>query len=167
MALAQLGKVDRITGAMRTAKWRIRDALAGIDGLGFRNVIDPKGDSGPFMLTVYRDSDTCQRFIKALQAEGVRGPEGSLACIPMSEWGLHWYFNNPSLILKRSLSPDGFPWTHPANAFAADYTYGAGTLPYCEDMAGRAGLLTIASCLTDADIDDIIAAFHKVARVVL
>ena len=167
MALAQLGKVDRITAAMRGAKWRIRDALAGIEGLGFRNIIDRAGDSGPFLLTVYRDGDTCQRFTKALQAEGVRGPEGSLACIPMSEWGLHWYFNNPSLIHKRSLSPDGFPWTHPANAFAAGHEYGPGTLPYCDDMAERAGLLTVASCLTEKDVDDIIAAFHKVARVIL
>ena len=85
----------------------------------------------------------------------------------MSEWGLHWYFNNPSLIHKRSLSPDGFPWTHPANAFAAGHEYGPGTLPYCDDMAERAGLLTVASCLTEKDVDDIIAAFHKVARVIL
>jgi dTDP-4-amino-4,6-dideoxygalactose transaminase len=167
MALAQLGKVDRITGAMRTAKWRIRDALADIDGLGFRNVIDRDGDSGPFLLTVYPDGDTCRRFTKALQAEGLRGPEGSLACIPMSEWGLHWYFNNLSLINKRSLSPDGFPWTHPANAFAKNYDYAKGALPYCDDMADRAALLTIASVLTDRDVDDIVAAFHKVARVIL
>jgi hypothetical protein len=34
-------------------------------------------------------------------------------------------------------------------------------------MSERAGLLAIASTLTDADIDDVITAFHKVARALL
>lgn len=167
MALAQLGKLDRITGAMRGAKWQIREALSDIPGLGFRHVVDPAGDSGPFLITTYPDRDTCRRFTAALRAEGIQGPDGSLACIPMSEWGLHWYFNNPSLVEKRSLSPDGFPWSHPANSFATGIDYRRGLLPTCDDLSDRAALLTIASCLTDSDVDDIIAAFRKVARVVL
>ncbi len=167
MALAQLGKLDRITGAMREAKWRIRDALSDIDGLGFRNIVDPAGDSGPFLITTYPDAETCKRFVEALRAEGIQGPEGSLACLTMAEWGLHWYFNNASLVEKRSLSTDGFPWTHPANAFARDIDYRRGLLPRCDEMSERAALLTVASCLTDEDVGDIIAAFRKVARVVL
>lgn len=31
-----------------------------------------------------------RRFVDALKAEGIRGPEGSLACLTMREWGLHW-----------------------------------------------------------------------------
>ena len=167
MALAQLGKVDRITGAMRDAKWRIREALSDIEGLGFRHIVDPAGDSGPFLITTYRDGDTARRFTEALRAEGIRGPEGSLSCISMSEWGLHWYFNNASLVEKRSLSAEGFPWTHPANAFAADIKYHRGLLPICDEMSERAALLTIASCLTDKDVDDIVTAFRKVARAIL
>lgn len=167
MALAQLGKLEKITGAMRGAKWRIREALADIPSLGFRHIVDPAGDSGPFMITTYPDKETCHRFTAALRAEGIQGQEGSLACIPMSEWGLHWYYNNASLVEKRSLSTEGFPWSHPANAFAADIDYHRGLLPMCDEMSDRAAILTIASCLTDADVDDIIAAFRKVARVVL
>lgn len=167
MALAQLGKLDRITGAMRSAKWRIREGISDIDGLGFRHIVDPAGDSGPFLITVYPDSETCQRFTDALVAEGIRGPDGSLANVAMSGWGLHWYFNVPSLVEKRSSSADGFPWSHPANAFAAEMNYARGLLPNCDDMSERAAILSIASCLTEQDVDDIIAAFHKVARVVL
>lgn len=167
MALAQLGKVDRITGAMRRAKWRIRSALESVAGLDFRHIVDPEGDSGPFLITIYKDRETCQRFTAALRAEGIKGPEGSLSCIPMSEWGLHWYFNNPSLVEKRALSPDGFPWTHPANDFSDEIDYGRGLLPRCDEMSDRAALLTIASCLTDADVEDIIVAFRKVARALL
>jgi 8-amino-3,8-dideoxy-alpha-D-manno-octulosonate transaminase len=167
MALAQLGKVDQITGAMRSAKWDIRKALGEIDGLGFRNIIDPAGDSGPFLLTTYPDAETCERFTAAVRAEGIEGPPGSLTCVPMSGWGLHWYFNNPSLVQKRSFSEQGFPWTHPANAFATEIDYRRGLLPVCDEMSDRAALLSIASCLTGGDVDDIVAAFRKVASVVL
>jgi dTDP-4-amino-4,6-dideoxygalactose transaminase len=167
MLLAQMRKVDKITAAMRTSKWKIRKAIEGIKGLSFRNIPDPEGDSGPFLITVYDDFDTCQRFTAALQAEGIKGPPGSLTCIPMTQWGLHWYFNNPSLVKKRSITKDGFPWTHPANDFARDYSYDKGTLPVCDDLSNRSALLSISSILTDKDVEDIVTAFHKVAAVVL
>jgi 8-amino-3,8-dideoxy-alpha-D-manno-octulosonate transaminase len=163
MALAQLRKLKDITAAMREAKWKIRSALTDLKGLTFRRIIDPQGDSGPCLIFTFDDSRTCTHFMEALKAEGLKGPLGSLACLSMEEWGLHWYFNNPSLVHKRSISRDGFPWTHPANAFGCEYDYSRGALPCCDDLASRSGLLTIASCLTDDDVDDIIAAFRKVA----
>jgi 8-amino-3,8-dideoxy-alpha-D-manno-octulosonate transaminase len=163
MALAQSRKLAKITSAMRQAKWRIRAALEEIPQIKFRNVIDPDGDSGPFLIMSFEDEDICARFMAAVRAEGIHGPEGSLSCLPMREWGLHWYFNIPSLTRKRSNSRDGFPWTHPANSFASQIDYGRGQLPVCDDMHGRAGLLSIASTLTDDDVDDIILAFRKVA----
>jgi dTDP-4-amino-4,6-dideoxygalactose transaminase len=167
MALAQFRKLDKITQSMRTAKWKIREQLSDIKGLGFREIPDPKGDSGPFLLTTYADQETRDRFIDALRAEGIRRPEGSLSCIKMSEWGMHWYFNNPSLVKKRLLSNDGFPWTHPANAFSKEMSYERGLLPGCDRRHDCGALMTVASCLTDKDIDDIVTAYRKVARVVL
>ncbi|MEP3046331.1 MAG: DegT/DnrJ/EryC1/StrS family aminotransferase [Roseibium sp.] len=163
MALAQSRKLSKITGAMRRAKWRIREALSDIPELKLRHVIDPKGDSGPFMILTFDDEDMCTRFMAALHAEGIHGPEGSLGCLPMRDWGLHWYFNIPSLTEKRSNSRDGFPWTHPDNNFASGINYHRGLLPVCDDLHDRSGLLSIASNLTDADIEDIILAFRKVA----
>lgn len=167
MALGQLGKLDTITGNMRAAKWRIREAIADLPGLGFREIADPAGDTGPFLITIYPTAELCQRFTAALQAEGVRGHPGSLACIPMRQWGMHWYFNVPSLVHKRSLSRDGFPWSHPANAFAAEYRYTRGTLPVCDDMESRAALLTISPMLSERDTDEIVAAFRKVGAALL
>jgi 8-amino-3,8-dideoxy-alpha-D-manno-octulosonate transaminase len=167
MALAQFRKLDRITGAMRQAKWAIRRQIEGIPGLGFRTILDPEGDSGPFLITTYPDAETCRRFTAALRAEGIKGPEGSLACITMEEWGLHWYFNVPSLVHKRPAAGGGYPWTHPANAFHEQISYSRGALPVCDEMEQRAALLAIASVLTPADVDDIVAAFRKVAATVL
>lgn len=167
LALGQLRKLPRITAAMRSAKWRIREALAGIDELGFRHVPDPAGDTGPFLITTYADAGRCEAMVEALRAEGIRGPEGSLACLTMREWGLHWYFNIPSLVERRSNDRSGMPWSHPANAFAAAYDYHRGALPKTDDLHDRSALLSIASCLSDRDVDDIIRAFRKVAPVVL
>lgn len=167
MCLAQMRKLPQITGNMRSSKWRIRNALADIPGLGFRTVPDPSGDTGPFMLMTLKDEATARRFVDALRAEGIAGPAGSLACLAMREWGMHWYSNIPSLVNKRSDSRDGFPWTHPSNAFGQSYSYAAGALPNCDDLHARGALLTIASTLTPEDEDDIIAAVRKVARVVL
>lgn len=167
MVLAQFRKLDAITGAMRKAKWSIREQLADVKGLGFRDVPDPSGDSGPFMLTLYPSRELRDRFIDALRAEGIRGPAGSLACIKMSDWGMHWYFNNPSLVRKRSLSADGFPWSHPSNDFAREISYERGLLPGCDDRHDRGALMTVASCLTERDVDDIVTAYRKVAQVLL
>ncbi len=164
MALAQMRKVGMITERMRAAKWKIREAIKDIPGIALREIADPAGDTGPVLITIYPTADACQRFVDALKAEGVRGHEGSLTCITMREWGMHWYFNIPSLVKKRSNARDGFPWTHPANAFAAGYTYDKGSLPQCDSLSDRSALLTVASVLTDKDVDDIIAAFWKVGN---
>jgi dTDP-4-amino-4,6-dideoxygalactose transaminase len=164
MALAQMRKVRTITGKMREAKWKIREAIKDIPGIVLREVDDPAGDTGPVLITVYPTADACQRFVDAIRAEGIRGPEGSLTCITMREWGMHWYFNVPSLVKKRSNAHDGFPWTHPSNAFAAGYSYERGALPVCDDLSNRAALVTVSSVLTDKDIEDIIAAFRKVGN---
>ena len=167
VALAQFRKLPAIVATMRQTKWSIRRSLAGIQGLQFREIPDPEGDTGPFLITIYPDAATCRAFTEALRAEGLRGPDGSLACALLEEWGLHWHFNNLSLVHRRSMSADGWPWTHPANAFAAAYDYARGSLPVCDDLARRFALLTVASCLKPQDVQDIIAAFHKVAARVL
>ncbi|WP_255324654.1 DegT/DnrJ/EryC1/StrS family aminotransferase [Thiorhodovibrio frisius] len=167
MALAQTRKLDQITAAMRTAKWRIRERLAAIPGIDLRNVLDPSGDSGPFMLMRFQTGALAQQIVEAVRAEGVRGPEGSLACLTLKDWGLHWYFNVQSLVHKRSIADSGFPWSHPDNAFHAQIDYSRGTLPVCDHYHDRGALLTVASRLSDQDIDDIASAFEKVCGVLL
>lgn len=167
LALGQLRKLPKIVSAMRTAKWRLREALADIPGLGLRTIVCPQGDTGPFLIAVLRDEDTARRFADALHAEGISGPQGKRLCVPMRDWGLHWYSNIPSLVRRTSNSRDGFPWNHPLNAFAANYTYGAGTLTSCDDMQARGVVLSIGSTLTEQDVDDMIRAVRKVSHLVL
>lgn len=167
MALAQLRKLPGVVTGMRDAKWRIRRSLDDIAGLSFREIVDPSGDSGLNLICVLPDADLCGRFVEALRAEGIVGPMGSDAVVTMAEWGLHWYANIPSLVHKRSNARDGLPWTHPANTFAADYSYELGTLPSCDDFQRRAAILSTACATTSQQVADVTAAFSKVARALL
>jgi dTDP-4-amino-4,6-dideoxygalactose transaminase len=158
---AQLKKLDKITAAMRTAKYALREKLAAIPGLAFRRVLDPKGDSGPFLLLIWKDRGTCLRMVERTRAAGVLTGSLGINNIPMTEWGLHIYYNNVSLVEKRSLSAAGRPWTDPLNAFAADYEYKKGTLPVLDDLIDRSSLLSIPPVLSRKAINTIAAEFIR------
>jgi 8-amino-3,8-dideoxy-alpha-D-manno-octulosonate transaminase len=163
LAYAQISKLSDINEAMRRAKWKIRRELEKLPGLGLRRIMDPAGDTGAFLIHWFNSPELCGKFIEAVKAEGIRGEGYGKPCIAMTEWGLHWYFNNKSLVHRKSLHENGWPWTLPHNDFARAYTYGRGTLPRCDDYESRSALLKIPSCLTDEDINDIIEAYQKVA----
>jgi len=160
----QLKKLDTITGAMRKAKYSLRSKLEGIPGLAFRRIIDPNGDTGPFLLMIWKDRDTCLRVVEKTRAAGVQTGSLGLNNLPMTDWGLHIYYNNPSLVEKRSLSVAGRPWTDPLNAFAANYEYKKGTLPVLDDLIERSSLLSIPPTLSPEAIGTIDAEFKRAVR---
>ena len=164
LALAQTERLADINAAMRQAKWRIRRELEGLPGIAWRRIPDPEGDTGAFMITTYQSPGICKSFTEALRAEGMVGRGYAKPCITMEEWGLHWYFNNKSLVNKRSLHESGWPWSMPENSFSSSYGYGRGTLPVSDDLAARSALFKVPSCLSQDDVDDIVLAFKKVAH---
>lgn len=159
----QLQKLPRITGAMRSAKNRIKVALA--DTLTFGHVSDPEGDAGSFLLTVLPTREQSLRFTEALRAEGIVAAKGGMYPIHMDQWGLHLYYNVPSLVNKRGVGRVS-PWAMAENAGSAGVRYAKGTCPTLDDLFSRTMLMCIASNLEEDDIQDIIRAFKKVAAVV-
>lgn len=165
--LAQFNKLDQIVKHMHRSKYTIKKELETIPGLSFRTIVDTEGDSSSFLIFALPNSAMCDEFIAAMKAEGIKGRGYGKPLISMKEWGLHWYFNNKSLVNKKSLTPSGWPWTLQENAFAKEYHYDKGTLPACDDYWARAGLLKVPSNLEDGDVEDIIRAFKKVASHVI
>ncbi len=161
--LAQERKLDTITAAMRRANHHLYAGLAGIAGVRPRRVLDPEGDSGPFALLIWPDADTCEKMVAATRAAGVvTGPDGGNN-IMMTDWGLHLYYNNASLVNRRGTNSAGRPWTDPANAFAADYTYGKGTLRQADDLFSRSSLLSVPPVLSAETCDRVVAIFRQAA----
>ncbi len=157
----QLRKLPRITGAMRKSKYRIRRALESFPAVQLRRIQDVEGDTGCFLLTTYKSAPTARKVNSALRAEGiVTWPQG-ISNVVMTDWGLHLYYNNVSLVKKTSVDKSGFPWKLTENA-GLEHSYEKGTCPAADSLFERTILIPIPSCLTGKDEDDIIRAFEKV-----
>jgi dTDP-4-amino-4,6-dideoxygalactose transaminase len=157
----QLKKLPRIIKAMHRSKYRIRQALEKFPDVTLRKIVDPAGDTGCFLITTYPNTEMARRINHALRAEGiVTSPQG-VSNVVMTDWGLHVYSNNVSLVNHASVDGRGFPWTLAENA-GLGREYRKGTCPVADSLFERSILIAIPSCLTKRDEDDIIRAFDKV-----
>ena len=158
----QLEKLPNTIAAMRRSKYRIRAVLERFpEKVALRRIQDPNGDTGCFLITTYRNAETARNVNTALRAEGiVTWPQG-VSNVVMTDWGLHLYYNNVSLVEKGSVDPTGFPWSLAENAGLAR-NYAKGACPVADSLFERSIVLPIPSCLTEKDEDDIITAFRKV-----
>ena len=157
----QLKKMPTIVERMRTSKYRIRRALEELSGVELRRIVDPEGDTGAFLITTYKNAATAQKVNQALRAEGITTYPQGLSNIQMTDWGLHLYYNIVSLVAHRSIDDGGFPWNLSENA-NSEKSYQKGTCPRADDLFARSIIMSIPSCLTSQDEDDIIQAFRKV-----
>jgi len=158
---AQLGKIEQIVATLRRNKYALRERLPAITGFKLRRVLDPAGDSGPFEIVSWPSREMCLRIVEATNRMGIRSGPSGLNNVPMTQWGLHIYYNNASLVGKRSLNAAGRPWTDPLNAFAAEYSYAKGTLPVLDDLVDRSSILCIPPGLTEQHIEHIGSAFAE------
>jgi dTDP-4-amino-4,6-dideoxygalactose transaminase len=63
--------------------------------------------------------------------------------------------------MKRSIDKAGFPWTLAENR-GSEMRYDKGACPQADSLFERSIIMSIPSCLTTKDEDDIIHAFEKV-----
>jgi dTDP-4-amino-4,6-dideoxygalactose transaminase len=157
----QLRKLPRIIAAMHDSKYRIREALAGFPQLQLRKIVDPQGDTGCFLISTFATPETAVRVNQALRAEGIVTSSQGINDIVMTNWGLHIYFNIPSLVNKTSVDRKGSPWKLEENQGSIP-RYDKGTCPVADRLFERSILLAIPSCLTVGDEQDIVQAFRKV-----
>lgn len=157
----QLRKLPRVVEAMRRSKYRIREAIGRFSSVSLRTIQDPAGDTGCFLITTYQDHATAQKARNALLAEGIRTSPQGVSNIVMTEWGLHLYYNNLSLLKRASVDGRGFPWNLAENS-GSSTNYEKGACPTADSLFERSVLLAIPSCLKAEDEDDIIQAFEKV-----
>jgi dTDP-4-amino-4,6-dideoxygalactose transaminase len=157
----QLSKLPRIIDHMRDSKYRIRAALENFPQLTLRRILDPQGESGSFLICTLQDAEAAKTVSEALRAEGIATSPQGVTNILMSDWGLHIYYNIPSLVRRTSVDRSGFPWDLVENKDSRT-SYVRGVCPNADDLFDRSILLAIPSCLTHDDESDIIAAFKKV-----
>lgn len=154
----QLSKLPAITGAMRRSKYRIRAVLERLPGVRLRRVLDPAGDTGGFLITTYDDAQTAAEVQRGLLAEGIATWPQGISNVLMTDFGLHLYYNNVSLVEQRGLA-----WKLSENrGLGRDASKGA--CPRADSLFERSIIIAVPSCLTREDEDDIIRAFERVLR---
>lgn len=157
----QLKKLPNIIARMRRSKYRIRHALQRYSELRLRRIVDFEGDTGCFLIVTFGDPETAKKINQALRTEGIVTSSQGINDVIMTDWGLHIYFNNVSLVNKTAVDKNGFPW-HLAENQDSRPNYAKGTCPAADSLFERSLLLAIPSCLAEQDEDDIIHAFDKV-----
>ena len=159
LGVVQLGKLRGIVRAMHKAKHAIRRGIEDLEGIRVRRILDEAGDTGTTVITVHESGEAARFFAEALAAEGV-------LCSRVAGEGKHLYSEMTNLVEKRSISADGYPWTHPANKQSKRYDYGQGALPVTDDLFERSVVAYLSSRLTERNVGDIIVAYRKVGRAV-
>jgi dTDP-4-amino-4,6-dideoxygalactose transaminase len=162
VALAQLGKLDRLVGRMRYLKSRIKDAIADAPGLEFRRLTDPEGDTAICLVMYLPNPATAGKFAEYLQAEGVEA--GTMYNEGVPDW--HIYAHWKHIMDKVTATPEGCPYTCPYYK-GPEPSYSPDQCPNTLAYLDRSLHLNIPPQMSDDDADMIAAAVNKVARAIL
>jgi dTDP-4-amino-4,6-dideoxygalactose transaminase len=157
----QLKKLATVIRNMHCSKYRIRRALEEYPEIRLRKVVDTDGDTGSFLLTTFAAPEIAQKVNCALRAEGIVTSAQGINNIVMTQWGLHIYYNIPSLVHKTSIDKRNSPWSLAENRDSRQ-EYRKGTCPVADSLFERTILLAIPSRLSEKDEEDILHAFRKV-----
>ena len=157
VALAQFRKLESvILPAQRKNKARIKEALAKIDQITFREIPDPEGDTGTFVTFFLPTAQKARAFNKSMAEAGA-------GAIYWYENYWHYYEQWEHLLEGKSLMRTGYPFKGESGQVRRSYPKDA--LPKTADILSRT--LSIAINIhMDQQIPKIISAIEKAAKVI-
>ena len=158
----QLKRLDGLIEKMRRNKARIKDAIKDIEGLRFRRLNDPTGDTGMALIFFLPTVEITKKFAKALKAEGIEASSIYNKGIP--DWHIyaHWGF----VMNKETATPEGCPYTCPYYE-GPEIKYSPDMCPKTLDWLGRSIHIDIPPQMKEEDCDMIAQGIRKVAEAYL
>ena len=156
IARAQLHKLSTLVASRQRAADRLRACLADLPGLQLPAVV-AQATHVYYVFGMTLDPERLGKprswIVDALRAEGVSALLQGYQCIHL----------NPLFRHRIAYGTEGFPWKGLARGDSS-VTYGPGLCPVAEDLHQRTflGLNLCAHPYTDAEIDQVVAAFRKV-----
>ena len=147
VASVQIKKLPQIVDHMRGSNNRIKTMLGGTPDLEFRRLNDADGDTGTFLVMMLADAEKAVAAVTKMKEFGLHN------VFRIADYGLHIYYNIPSLVGKTPLSPAGNPWALAENAQSV-YSYDKETLPQSDALFARYILVPIPSRLTSQQEED-------------
>jgi 8-amino-3,8-dideoxy-alpha-D-manno-octulosonate transaminase len=161
VALAQFGKLDRLVARMKRNKKRIKDQLAGLKGLEFREATDEAGDTAICLILFLPRAEQVEEFVKALHSEGLEA--GGIYNKGVPDW--HVYHHWKMLMEKMMPTKKGCPFNCPLCGPAPEYR--ESDCPNTRGWLARSVHMDIPPQLTERDCDQIAEGIRKVASVLL
>lgn len=154
VANVQIRKLQLIVNHMRESKHRIKRGLSGLSGLQMRRIHDSAGDTGPALILMFDDGQRASEVAADIKAGGIKN------VWHLPDYGLHVYYNIPSLVKKVPLSSAGNPWALRENA-GSQYDYKKGACPRSDALFERSVLVSIPSRLTQDQQDILVQTICK------
>jgi dTDP-4-amino-4,6-dideoxygalactose transaminase len=164
--IEQLHKLNGLLTAMRKNKEKIKRGISDIKGIEFREVPDPKGDTGICIIFLLQTARKALRFAEALRAENIDGPGYGTHVVYVPEkpdWHVYKYWN--PLLKKHTFTEEGCPYT--CSHYLGKIEYSEDMCPKTLDLLSRAVHLDVSPLLTEDDVESIIEGIHMVARRIL
>ncbi|MCX5879603.1 MAG: DegT/DnrJ/EryC1/StrS family aminotransferase [Deltaproteobacteria bacterium] len=157
VALAQFRKLESvILPAQRKNKARIKEALAKIDQIAFRNIPDPEGETATFLTFFLPTAQKTRAFSKAMAEAGA-------GAIYWHENYWHYYEQWEHLLEGKSLMRTGYPFKTESGQVRRSYAKDA--LPKTADILSRT--LSIAINIhMDQQIPKILSAIEKASKAI-
>jgi 8-amino-3,8-dideoxy-alpha-D-manno-octulosonate transaminase len=150
VGVAQVAKLDRILEIQRAHKAQLKDGLAEIHRLQFRDLPDPAGDSATFLSFLLPTEDHARQAAKSLGAAGVDG------CFYW--YDNNWHYHRKWDHIKTLASPGRLPIDR--FGYGADLTKIA--LPQSDAIMGRTISMLIKLRWTQEQVRDRLARMKSV-----
>jgi 8-amino-3,8-dideoxy-alpha-D-manno-octulosonate transaminase len=163
VALAQFRKLDTIISRMRNNHKRIKDGISELadKGVEFREVSDEAGNTAVCLIFYLPEARRVERFVDALNAEGIEAAGIYNKGIP--DW--HVYQHWTMLHGKMMPTKKGCPFNCPLCDSVPDYK--PEDCPQTGDWLSRSVHLDIPPQISGEDCDQIAEGIRKVASVLL
>lgn len=154
VGLAQMRKIDRIRNAKRANKAYIRSRLSAIEGLSFRPMPDPDGDSGTFLNLFMPDQPMAEKAAHELGKAGV---------------GVNYWFTNQYHFINQwsHLKELKSPFKMAIHHLGAPQDYANLHLPQTQHSIGRLMSLGIKVTWSEKEMDELCATMTRVLTSVL
>lgn len=128
--LAQLRKLPMIRSHLHENKARFKEQIADVPGLEFREITDPGGECATLLTVLFPDAEVARNVADELGTNVVAGS------------GWHVYANMEQILQKRTVTPEGCPFTCPYYK-GGEVQYWRGMLPKTDDLLSRSINLSI------------------------
>jgi len=154
LGLAQLAKLDGIIAAQKNNKARMREAVAVIPGVTFRQYVDEAGDSATFLSFLLPEAARAKAVNAVLREKGA-------GAVYFAENTWHYYPQWEHLLGSATLARSGWPFIDGHGRRRVIYDPQA--LPKSAEMMGRTLVYQVPVKLSDERLAQIAAAAQAAA----